>query len=434
MEQDIMHKILSEHKELTSMPQIITEIINVSRNENSSSASLAKIIMKDPNLTTRILRVVNSPYYGSAKTVTTINQAVMTMGQRAVIALALAASIYNMVNEVNSAIDRKKFWRHSLEVAIAAKEIARAINYESPEEAFICGLLHDIGVLVLDASFPEESKKIWKLTETGESLLRLEEEYWGTNHSRVGQFLLRQWGLPELFSEAIGGHHLAFGPEDNLPYQRIILTVNLANRISRFNIGSVPPPSTEDIMLKKTLTADLGLSEKALGEIEVSLISDVVKESGFLEIEIGAPEEILQEANELIYQQYVVAERLVTENQSLKDDNTLEKCVDHNQDDMIKSTLSIFELSLKEVSKVIHNQSLMLKSAVEKGEISDSNSLISLSATTINECVDIINYLTDELKKYDCRRDNISKHLLEMRSKITEHIKVLEESTKCETV
>ncbi|MFH2036348.1 MAG: HDOD domain-containing protein [Candidatus Zixiibacteriota bacterium] len=434
MKQDIMHKILREHKELSSMPQVITEIINVSNDENSSAVSLSRVIMKDPNLTARLLRVVNSPFYGSCNQITTITQAVKTMGQRAVTALALAASIYNMVNNVNSAVNRKKFWRHSLEVAIAAKEIARAINYESPEEAFICGLLHDIGILVLDASFPEESKKIWNLAENGEPILALEDKYWGTNHARVGQFLLRQWGLPEILSEAVGGHHMIFGEEDKHPYQRIILVVNLANRISRFKVGNVPPPSTTEIQIRKTLTADLGLSEKALSEIELSLISEVVSESGFLEIEVGPPEEILKEANQLLYQQFVILESLLQENQVLKETPVDAQDFGQAQQDTVENALTVFDLCVKEVTDVVRKRALILKSAVTKGKIKDIDSLVTSSAAAIAESADTINYLIDEFRHYDHSQNHNAEKLSKLRAKITEHIRSLNQTTVGEPI
>ena len=105
-------------------------MIRVSREQDSSANDIAAIIMKDPALTAKILRVVNSPFYGQIRKITTVNQAVVTLGMRTVTAVALSASIYDKMNKVDSSIDRKRFWRHSLEVAIGARMIAEAVRYE----------------------------------------------------------------------------------------------------------------------------------------------------------------------------------------------------------------------------------------------------------------------------------------------------------------
>ncbi|MCP4706192.1 MAG: HDOD domain-containing protein, partial [candidate division Zixibacteria bacterium] len=205
--QEIFYKILSEHKELSSLPQVLAEVLKISSDDNSSADDLTRVILKDPALTAKLLRVVNSPFCGQAREVSSIKQAVMALGIRTVMALALSTSVYDLTDRITSLIDRKKFWRHSLEVAIASRMIAEKIGYKSPEEAFVVGLLHDIGVLILESSFPEEFKRIWRLVESGEKQELIEQKTWGTDHARAGQFLMDQWGIPKKLGEAIGAHH-----------------------------------------------------------------------------------------------------------------------------------------------------------------------------------------------------------------------------------
>lgn len=390
MKKDVFTKVLEDHRELSSLPQAVAEIIKVARDPNASANDLARAIMKDPSLTARLLRVVNSPYYSPVQPVTTISQAVVTIGSRPITAMALAASIYNMVNNVDSTIDRKKFWRHSLEAALAAQAIARAVNYESPEEAFIAGLLHDIGILILDASFREDYARIWKLTETGEKLIEMEEEYWSTNHARVGQFLMRQWGLPEILCDAVGGHHLAFGDEDSHPHQKVILIVNLANRISKFRVGNVPPPETRIIELKRRIIANLNLSEEKLGDIERGLISEVVNESGYLEIDIGDLEEILSQANQLLYEQYMTVEKLLLQKIDLREDG-------ETADDRLRT--EIFDRYLNAIAGGIKRRSLVLKKALETGEIRDKKGYLQKTVITFNDWADKMALIIEQQDK-----------------------------------
>ncbi len=213
MNTDIYNKIIDDHKELTSLPQTLTEVLRILKDENSNSSELANVISRDPALTAKMLRIVNSPYYGAGREISTLSQAVMVLGYRAVSALTLSTSIYDMTDSWNISIDRIRFWRHSLEVAVAARRIAEIVRYPRIEEAFIAGILHDIGHLVLEKSFADKFKSIWSQAESGDHLVELEENSWSTNHARVGQFLLEQWNIPSVITESIGQHHNNFPPD-----------------------------------------------------------------------------------------------------------------------------------------------------------------------------------------------------------------------------
>ncbi|MDD4052534.1 MAG: HDOD domain-containing protein, partial [candidate division Zixibacteria bacterium] len=205
-EQDIF-ELLKDSKELTSLPQVLSEVVRITSDDDCGTAEVADVILKDPALSARILRIANSAYYGSTREISTVSQAVITMGLRAVKALALSVGLYRLFDTAEGTVDRLRFWRHSLEVAIASREIALACSYKPVEEAFVSGLLHDIGILILEGNFEERFKRLWKLVESGESLPKLEEIHWGTNHARVAKFLLDQWRVPKYIGEAIAVHH-----------------------------------------------------------------------------------------------------------------------------------------------------------------------------------------------------------------------------------
>ncbi len=434
MKQDILHRILSEHKELSSLPQVVSEIIKISRDPDSSTSDISKVIMKDPNLTVRLLRVANSPFYSPVQEITTVNQAVITLGTRAVTALALAASVYNMINGLKSTVDRKRFWRHSLEVALASQEIARAVKYNTPEEAFVCGLLHDIGILILEASFSEDYVKIWQMAEAGENLVKMEEDNWGTNHARVGQFLLRQWGLPEILSEAVGGHHLNYGPEDNHRHQRVILMVNLANRISRFKIGNVPPAEAVEVQNKKTFMTALGLQSSIMAEIERNLINDVVNESAFLEIEVGSTEEILKEANRLLYDQYLVVENLLQEKQLTYKEKSTDGSRLSPDEKLTQEALVLLGQYLNDVTNSINKRTLILKSAVNKGDVKDKKGIATISAEAISEETGAVASIVAELKKFKEADDNYQYRLSDLKKIIDSRMKQPERQKTVELV
>ncbi len=403
MNPDIVHEILSDHKELASLPQVITEVIKISANSEASTKDIARVIKKDPNLTARILRVVNSPFYAPPNQITTINQAVQTLGTRAVIAMALTATVYNLVDKMEFTVDRKKFWRHSLEVALASQRIAEAVNYKNSEEAFIGGLLHDIGLLILENSFPDEFRRVWRLVEIGKDLTEVEEETWGTNHARVGQFLLHQWGLPEILSSAVGGHHITYGPEDTHTSQKLILIVNLANRISRFRIANSPPPEIKTIEERKLLAENLNLSNNDLARIEKKLISEVVHESGYLEIEVGSVEEILSEANQLLYEQYLIVENLLEQNANIR------RSSDHEAQESVHRVIEIMGRYIEEAGGDMRKKALILKSAISTNEVIDNKGMAEKAASSVTNGTYTISLVLKELGKLSLPDGKISR-------------------------
>lgn len=398
MSQDVFDKILNDHRELSSLPQVLVEVIRISNDEEASVADIASIIMKDPALTARLLRIVNSPYYGVAKKITTVQQAVLTVGIRTVTAVALAASIYDLFNTLKTKIDRKKFWRHSLEVALASRMIAVEAGHEPADEAFVAGLLHDIGSLVLEASYPADFERICKLVESGVRLTSAEEQTWGTNHARVGQFLLDQWALPDCITEAVGNHHVISEQDGNPPEQRLNRIVCLANHISKFRIFNMPQPDKEEFESKQIIAASLNLSDASLGNIEQSSISEVANEGAYLEIDIGSVEEILRDANRLLFRQYLVAEQLLRENMGMTQrySEDQEKL---GSGEAAKKLISSVSQFVSEVNKVMLNRAKAVEAAVADKEIIDRKGVARMSAETIANGTETISVILDELKR-----------------------------------
>jgi len=426
--QELFYKILSDHKELSSLPQVLAEVMRVSRDPDSSASDLAKVIMKDPPLTAKLLRVVNSPFFGQVRKISTVDQAVVTLGMRTVTAVALSMSIYDITGKIDALIDRKKFWRHSLEVAISARMIAEKVGYSQPEEAFVAGLLHDIGILILESSFPEEFRRIWKLVEAGENQAAVEERTWGTNHAKVGQFLLEQWGLPENIGEAVGCHHEIFDQGSKAGEKRLAQIINLSNHISRFRVYCMPPPESKLLENKDIIAANLELSQTALAKVSQEIISEVIKESGYLEIEIGNLEELLQEANELLFKQYLNVENLLRENRTMKQQIS--------RDQMKKAALESLRTLAATFSHYINNavtailgRAELVELGITRGEIVDKNGSAGLSMQIIIEAVETIMMILEELGKLSAFENTVyneDTYMIEFENKVKSQLQNLE--------
>lgn len=425
MNSDLYQQILQDHKELSSLPQTLAEVLRVVRDEKTSATDLANVISHDPALTTKVLRVVNSPFYGTSREIRTMTQAVMVLGQRAVSALALSTSIYDVTGQWENSIDRMRFWRHSLEVGIACRAIAEAIKYECPEEAFITGLIHDIGLLVMEQSFPDKFTRIWQRVEAGENIFELEEQVWNTNHARLGRFLLEQWNLPEGICEAVGHYHNQFSPGTDQPEFCLSQIVALAGQISKFSLVKARPTLDQDKEYSKILSCNLKLDPVRLGEIEQSLFSNTVEEARFLEIDIGAPEDLLTEANRLLYEQYATVENLLGENNRLQDQIAKDK-LKKAALASLKTITATFNHYVNNAAATILGRAQLAELAIDNGEVQDPRGIMRSSMKVIINGVNTISAVMDELKKlssFDTIVYHDDTYVIDIEARIQEQLK-----------
>ncbi len=318
MDADFLKKVLSDNRELASLPQTLAEVLRVTRDERSSAQDMANVIMRDPALTARVLRIVNSAYYGLGRQIGSISQSIMTIGMRQVSALALSSSVYKMTDNWHSGFDRRLFWRHSLEVAIAARMLAEQVKWRNLEEPWVAGLLHDVGLLVLERSYPKEFGRIWSMAQRESALEDYEIQQWNTDHARVGQFLLQQWNLPESICAAVGYHHTTFTPNDTDPERQLTQIICLAHLLSRHSFGKGTSVSEADVEHKHILASNLGISKEVLRDIEKQVFSRTITEAQYLEIDIGSSDELLMEANQQLMDQYLTLESLLGENRHMQ--------------------------------------------------------------------------------------------------------------------
>lgn len=375
MDADFLKKVLSDNRELASLPQTLAEVLRVTRDDRSSAQDMASVIMKDPALTARVLRIVNSAYYGLGRQIGSISQSIMTIGMRQVSALALSSSVYKMTDNWNSGFDRRLFWRHSLEVAIAARMLAEHVRWKNVEEPWVAGLLHDIGLLVLERSYPKEFARIWSVAQREGALEDHEVAQWNTDHARVGKFMLQQWNLPESICVAVGYHHMTFTPNDTDPDRQLTQIVCLAHLLSRHTFGKGPDVNESDVEHKYIIAANLGIGKDALKEIEKQVFSRTITEAQYLEIDIGSSEELLMEANQHLMDQYLVLESLLGENRHMHTLMAKDQLAGASFDSLRRTTL-VFSQYLADAVELVSTRTLAVKGALEAGTIIDTGNTL----------------------------------------------------------
>jgi len=210
------------------LPQILLRLIHACNDEAVTVKEISEIINKDSSLSAKVMRMVNSVSCGLPTRVTHMEQALLLLGTDAVKNIAVSAAVFQVFGGAkgDGVFDLKAFWRHSLRCASMAKLIAKRTEYVAPEEAFLSGLLHDIGKLVLWVNFPREYGDILQSSAVG--LADRENERLGVTHSEVGAWMIEQWQLQSFMADALRYHHESVTRiADALPLVKIVFVANL---------------------------------------------------------------------------------------------------------------------------------------------------------------------------------------------------------------
>lgn len=203
-----LESLIEEVVDLHTLPVIVLEADRLMRDPRTSAQQVADLLSRDPALAGRILRLVNSPIYGFQKRIGNLTQAIVILGFQTVKNLMLTVSVIESFRTGGSqGFDYPRFWAHSVGCAIAAGEIARLANAPHAEEAYIAGLLHDVGKLVVGQHLPELWETIAGHMAAGMPETEAEVEVLGRDHSDIGGMLARAWSLPPSLVDAIRDHH-----------------------------------------------------------------------------------------------------------------------------------------------------------------------------------------------------------------------------------
>jgi len=231
----IKKRILKKVQNVPSLPQFVLLTLKKLDDEKSSASDVASSLSKDQGLVVRVLRLANSAYYGIPRTITSVTEAVAILGFKTLRSIVLAASIYPFMAESQKgyALDKGELWRHSLGVAYVSRFIGSKLNGVDLEEAYLAGLLHDIGKIVLNEYVRYGYSIISKMVEEKTiPFTEAEREVLGFDHAEIGAMIIDQWALPEVYSLAARYHHMPEDlPEGKMNYSTIVDVVHVANAI-----------------------------------------------------------------------------------------------------------------------------------------------------------------------------------------------------------
>lgn len=210
----------------------ISKIMKITEDPDSSIEALEKEILLDQSLTSKILRLANSTYYGYPKKINTISQATILLGFQTIKRIALASTMSKMMEKElkGYALEKNDLWTQSQTCAILSRYIAKDIGFYNPETAYIAGLLRDIGKTILNYYVEKEYNAIANRVEFGKiPFLEAEEEILGFNHAQVGERIAKKWNFPGDLIEAIAFHHK---PELSAIDPQLVSIVHVADAIT----------------------------------------------------------------------------------------------------------------------------------------------------------------------------------------------------------
>ncbi len=232
-----LEQLIGKGQDLPSLPEIYLRVSEQLEDESSSVQQIGGTVQNDPAIATRVLKMVNSAYYGMPNEVSSVAQAVSLLGRERLKHILIGSVLRGVFSvQDNPAFSMQVFWQHSIKTAIIARQLATHVSaIQEPESMFTAGLLHDIGKLLLINKFPErmlaaEEYAIQKRID----VLSAELSQVGVTHTAVGEALMQHWGLPQLLIDCARNHHEVVHDGPNRDATHLIY---LANSLSTY----VPP-------------------------------------------------------------------------------------------------------------------------------------------------------------------------------------------------
>ncbi|HSR68314.1 MAG TPA: HDOD domain-containing protein [Acidobacteriota bacterium] len=286
---------IEELGQLPTLPAVAVRLIETTSDEDSGMAEIARLIETDHALTAKLLKVANSTYFSRSGEVSTIDRAASLLGKDLVRGLVLSAVVFDSIKpDESGGFDLRQFWNHCAACAIASETLARRFNFQRPMEAFVAGLLHDMGKLILAHWDSEEYSKVVRQARQGKGrLLENEEAHFGIGHTGVAKLAMERWRFPSDLVEAAWLHHQPISYFGDSPQRNLAFIVKAGNSLCRlFRIGDSGDPG-ENWNLER-LSMVTALSGEELSRIASQVLDRFEEVAGYFDWDADQTELYLQ--------------------------------------------------------------------------------------------------------------------------------------------
>ena len=279
MENSILRKAITNVDDLPILPAIYDKISRMTRNPDTSARDLATVISDDIALTSKLLKLVNSPFYALPRKITTIPQAIVIIGYSALRNLVLTTSAFDLFPKFVGTRTFKyfSFWKHCIGCGVGAKIIAQHCKYSEVEEMFVSGLLHDVGKVVQE-QFARHifSEALAHADKCHTTILEAETSVMGFSHTETGHLVAEKWNLPPVITESITYHHSPRNADKNRLQVSMVHLANVLSHALEFGSSGQNVLSGADEFAWETLGLTLSSIEKIMDEM-LNEFDDAVK-------------------------------------------------------------------------------------------------------------------------------------------------------------
>jgi diguanylate cyclase (GGDEF)-like protein len=303
MNADLLERI-KQCPNLPTLPAIAVQVLDLAQRQSVDIGEIARIISKDPALSGKILRTVNSSFYGRSHAISTINHALVVLGLQSVKTLVLTFSLTSsLAKTTGKGFQHLSYWRRSIYAATAAKVIAAKVNLVQQEEAFLASLLADIGMLVLEAALTAQYNEVCAKASTHQELVRAESEALGATHAEVGAVLAALWKLPPVLAAPIAFSHNPDGVSDPA-LSKLAEVVELAGHCGDVFVDAQGPATAAAISaVRQTCAARYKFGDAQCDTLLNDIAARTKEIAGLFEINIGSYsnyEAILEKSRDLL--------------------------------------------------------------------------------------------------------------------------------------
>lgn len=279
--ESVFHRI-KESGHVPVLPEILVRLLEACDNQATPLTQVASLIDKDPSLSYKVLQLVNSAYFGLKTTYSGVDQAVVYLGVNSVKNMAVTAAVHQVFNSerLNNLkyFNIHTFWHHSLKCACLSRRLAELSGQANPDDAYLGGLLHDLGKLVLVSAYPEQYESVLAESPRQDELLEAEQSKIGAHHADIGAWLVADWNLNSLIGDAISYHHE--NPErvtGAFPLVKIVYTANELSKDGNLERAR----GVADLLLE--------VAEEDLKQITEAATEEILQISSELGITVEAP-------------------------------------------------------------------------------------------------------------------------------------------------
>ncbi|THB78800.1 MAG: HDOD domain-containing protein [Desulfobulbaceae bacterium] len=200
---------ITKFSNIKTLPHVVTKLSTLINDSETTMKDFEDVIKMDPTLVVRLLKLVNSPYYGLTQHVDSISRAVAFIGMKNLHNMAVTDALKNIFKEeeASAAFSRNKLWLHCAAVSICSKMLAERIFAINGDDAYLCGILHDFGLIVEEQVARETFLQVCESCSSDDSLVEIERKHLKTDHCEIGYLMTQEWGMPESIQVAIRDHH-----------------------------------------------------------------------------------------------------------------------------------------------------------------------------------------------------------------------------------